>query len=90
MLPNTDDDGEAFLTLVQHAAVFSFGMLNIERAIGEGGWTALAEALRLLPPLVLDDYNPDNGDGEEGPQPQRGFLAIVVGDRNFMLHATKE
>ena len=49
----SQDDAEALLTLVQSTEEFGFRRLAICGAIGEGGWTALAEALRVLPPLVL-------------------------------------
>ena len=50
----TQDEAEGFLTLAERSEVFAFRRLAIRGAIGEGGWAALAEALRVLPPLLLD------------------------------------
>ena len=50
----TQNDAEALLSLVQHAEEFGLPRLLILGPIGEGGWAALVEALRLLPPLVLE------------------------------------
>ena len=46
-------DAKALLTLVNHVDNFSFQRLVIRHLIGVEGWAALAEALRLLPPLAL-------------------------------------
>ena len=44
----TQEDAEALLTLVRLTEGFSFQRLGILDKIGEGGWTTLAKALRLL------------------------------------------
>ena len=78
----TQDEAEAFLTLAERSEVFAFRRLAIRGAIGEGGWAALAEALRVLPPLLLDAtiQDPD----------LRGFQALVVGGRNLLLDGRRE
>ena len=88
---HTQDDAEAFLTLVQRTEVFHsrteefrFPRLFIEGAIGEGGWTALAKALRrlarLAPPPPRIPGQPD----------WRGFYAFMVAERNFLLEGRRE
>ena len=66
----TQDEAETLSTLVQHTERFGFQRLFIGGAIAEGGWAALAEALRLLHPLAL------------GPHDPRRFQYLVVGTRN--------
>ena len=75
---HTQDDAEAFLTLVQRTERFRFPRLFIQGAIGEGGWTALAKALRLLPP-------PPPIPGPEWI----GFYAFMVAERNFLLEGRR-
>ena len=82
----TQNDAEDFLTLAQLTEVFGFRRLFVG-PIGEGGWTVLAETLRLLPPLV-DDFNQYELD-EDGER-KRGFQALLVGARNFMLDGRRE
>jgi len=87
------NDAEAFLTLAQSTERFSFRTLNISGQIGEQGWAALAEALKLLSPLVLDTYSPDEFDGDDGdrgPRPRRGFQSLLVDARNFLLDGRRE
>ena len=76
----TQNDAEALLSLVQHTERFGFRRLAILGPIGEGGWAALVEALRLLPPLVLE------GPSREDP---RGFVALVC-SRNLMVEGRRE
>ena len=76
----TQDEAEALPTLVEHTERFGFRRLVIGGAIAEGGWAALAEALRLLPPLVLDG----------GPHDPRGFQALVVGSKHLMVDGRRE
>ena len=78
---DTQDEAEALPTLVQHTEEFGFRRLVIGGAIAEGGWAALAEALRLLPPLVLD---------EGGPNDPRGFQALVVRSKHLMVGGRRE
>ena len=49
----TQDEAEALRPLVQRTKRFKIRRLAILGAIGEDGWAALAEALRLLPPQAL-------------------------------------
>ena len=50
------DDAETLLTLVQRTEGIGFQKLVIWGEIGEGGWAALAEALRLLPQNRLTGF----------------------------------
>jgi len=91
----TQNDAEAFLTLAQCTKEFGFRTLVISGEIREQGWAALAEALKLLSPLVLDTYNPDDFDGDDydgdgGLPPLRGVQSLIVGDRNFLLDGRRE
>ena len=85
-LCKTQEDAEALLSLVQRAEVVKFQRLAILGAIGEGGWAALVEALRLLSPLPLDAWNME----APGPLQPAGFQALVVRTRNFMLDGRRE
>ena len=85
-LCRTQDDAEALLSLVQRAEVVKFRRLAILGSIGKAGWVALAEALRLLPPLPLDPWNME----APGPLQPRGFQALVVKRRNLMLEGRRE
>ena len=85
-LCTTQDDAEALLSLVQRAEVVKFQRLAILGAIGEGGWAALVEALRLLPPLPLDPWNME----APGPLQPTGFQALVVRTSNLMLDGRRE
>ena len=69
-------DAEAFLTLAKHTEEFTFRRLIVRGAIGESGWAALAEALRLLPPWLLVDVGT--------------FPALVVSSKNLMLDGKRE
>ena len=69
-------DAEAFLTLAKHTEEFTFRRLLVRGAIGESGWAALAEALRLLPPWLLVDVGT--------------FPALVVSSKNLMLDGKRE
>ena len=65
---DTQEDAETFLALAKEAESVVFRRLVVRGSIGEGGWAALAEALRLLPPMVpllLQHINPQHG-GEAG------------------------
>ena len=78
-------DAKALLTLVNHVDNFSFQRLVIRGLIGVEGWAALAEALRLLPPLVL--HAQEVGDS--------GFWSFVISSRrisprNLMLQGRRQ
>ena len=77
----SQDDAEALLTLVQSTEVFGFRRLGICGPIGKAGWAALAEALRVLPPLVLQTMF---------EQERTGFQAMVVSGRQLMLDGRRE
>ena len=72
----TQNDGEAFLTLAQHAEGIGFRKLAIRGDIGERSWVAPAEALRTLPPLNLWTWE---------AQDRAGFRALIVGSRQMIL-----
>ena len=76
----TLDQAEAVRTLVQLTERFGFRRLAIRGAIGEGGWAALAEAFRVLPPMLLDG----------GPEDPRGFQALVADSKNLMLDGRRD
>ena len=75
----TQDDVEALTTLVQRTTRFTFHRLAIEGDIGELGWAALPEVLKLLPSWFLGGVVVD----------PRGFQAIVT-KRSFMLEGRRE
>ena len=82
---DTQDDAEAFLTLVKHVDNISFRRMIVRDLISEEGWAALAEALRLLPPLVL--HAQEVGDS--------GFWSFVISSRrisprNLMLQGRRQ
>ena len=76
----SQDQAEALRTLVQLTEEFVFRGLAIGGAIGEGGWAAVAEAVRVLPLLLLD----------QGPLGARGFQALVLHSKNLMLDGRRE
>ena len=75
----TQNDAEDFLALAENAEKIGFRRLTIGGGIGERGWAALAEALRMLPPLIPHSY--DDG---------RGFRSLVVGGRQMVLEGRRE
>ena len=75
----TQDDVEALTTLVQRTTRFTFHRLAIEGDIGELGWAALPEVLKLLPSWFLGGVVVD----------PRGFQALVT-RRSFMLDGRRE
>ena len=78
---DTQADAEALPVLIQRTENLSgFSRLYIRGAIGEGGWAALAQALRLLPPLLL--HGVQNG--------VRGFSRLTVRGRDLMLDGRRE
>ena len=79
----TQADAEALVPLVQRTENFSTFMdIDICGAIGEGGWAALTEALRLLPPLMLLQALLGGG--------RRGFSDLTVVGRDLMLDGRRE
>ena len=78
---DTQADAEALPILIQRTENLSgFSRLYIRGAIGEGGWAALAQALRLLPPLLLHGWVGG----------VRGFSRLFVGGRDLMLDGRRE
>ena len=77
----TQEDAEALLSLVQQAESVGFQRLSILGAIGEAGWAALVEVLRILPPLVLEVPFPED---------PKGFQFLYVRARNLMLDGRRE
>ena len=75
----TQDDAEALTTLVQRTTRFTVRRLAIEGDIGELGWAALPEVLKLLPSWFLGGVVVD----------PRGFQALVT-ERNFLIEGRRE
>ena len=79
----TQNDAEDLLTLAKSVGKIGFQRLAIGGGIGERGWAALAEALRMLPPLTL------HSDWDIGDKPA-GFNRLVIGSRQMMLEGGRE
>ena len=72
----TQDDAEALLHLTRFTEGFGLQSLKITGPIGQQGWGALAQAVRLME--------------EEGMPKMTGFLALSVGAKRIMQEARRK